>query len=182
MARISINLLPVEFTLEEVKRSKFVRVQAIGVAVILIMVFLSSLTVALRILQSQNIEQIQTRVVLAEGQIDQFKGAQGSLILLKNRLSTINQYLGKSSKQTEVYQFIDSITPPSVSITSISIDKTGDVSIAALARDIISLDNFISGLSDEEISKGKVSRVSVESLNLGRDGVYRVNFKIKLKL
>lgn len=180
MAKISINLLPVEFTREEVKRSKFVRLQAIGVAVILIMVFLSSLTIALRILQSQNIRQVQTRVVAAEGQIDQFKGAQGSLVLLKNRLSTIDKYLGKPSKQTEIYQFIDSITPPDVNITSISVDKIGDVSMVAIARDITSLDNFIQSLTGKE-KGGKISQVSVESLNLGRDGVYRVNFKIKLK-
>ena len=51
--KIAINLLPIEFTEQEVKRAKFIKIQTIGVFVILLMVFLSSLSVALVILQSQ---------------------------------------------------------------------------------------------------------------------------------
>lgn len=179
MAKISINLLPIEFIQEEVKKTKFVKLQSIGVIIILIMVFLTSLTVALRILQSQNIQGFQIRVSQAEGRINEFKEAQGSLILLKNRLGVISQHLGKTSKQREVYQFIDSLIPSSISVGSVSIDKVGEASMVALARDINSLDNFIRSLTDEEESKGKISQVSIESLNLGRDGIYRINLKIK---
>lgn len=181
MARISINLLPVEFIQEEVKRSKFARLQTIGVAIILIMVFLASLTVALRILQTQNINRFQLKASLAEERINGLKEAQGSLILLKNRLGIISRYLGKSSKQTEVYQFIDSIIPPSVNVTSVSIDKSGDASMLFLARDIVSLDNFIGSLTNPGNNSGKISRVSIENINLGRDGIFRVNLKIKPK-
>lgn len=181
MAKIAINLLPIEFKQEEVKRSKFVKVQTVGVIIILLMTFLSSLTVALRILQSQSIRQVQTRVTQAEEMVSELQGTQGSLILLKNRLGTINKYLGKSSKQSEIYHLIDSTAPPSVSITSISIDQTGSVSMVTLARDATSLEEFIQGLISKDANQAKISQVAVESLNRGRDGIYRVNFKIKPK-
>ncbi len=181
MARISINLLPYEFTKEEVKRLKFVKVQLIGVIIILLMIFMASLTLALRILQSQSIRQVQTRVTQAEEMVSELKGTQGSLILLKNRLGTINQYLGKPSEQSEIYQLIDATASRSVSITSMSIDQSGGVSMVVLARDAASLENFIQGLTSKDTNREKISQVSLESLNRGRDGIYRVNFKIKPK-
>lgn len=181
MAKIAINLLPIEFKQEEIKRSKFAKVQMVGMMIILVMTFMTSLTVALRILQSQSIRQVQTRLTQAEEMVSELKGTQGSLILLKNRLGTINQYLGKSSKQSEIYKLIDSTAPQSISVTSISIDQTGSVSMVALARDATSLENFIQGLTSKDTNQEKISQVSVESLNRGRDGIYRVNFKIKPK-
>lgn len=188
MANISINLLPIEFTQGEVKRAKFFKVQTIGVIIILFMTFLASLTVALRILQSQNIKQVQAQVSVVEGKVGALKETQASLLLLKNRLSTINQYLGGSSKQSEIYSLITSILPPSVSVTSISIDPDGGVSLVVLADDIIQLESLLSGLSnqeehqEEQVPSGdKIRQISVESLNRSRDGIYRVNLNIKPK-
>ena len=62
MSQIAINLLPYEFREQEIKRTKFYKLQSIGIGIIMLMVFLSSLTVALRVLQSQNISQIQKQV------------------------------------------------------------------------------------------------------------------------
>ena len=55
METISINLLPKEFTAEEIKQGKFYKIQAVGISVILLMVFLSVLTISLRIFQSSKI-------------------------------------------------------------------------------------------------------------------------------
>ena len=65
--RISINLLPPEFLAEDIKRIKFVKIQTIGIGIVLVMIFLASLTVSLRILQSYNIAQIQNKL----GQIEE---------------------------------------------------------------------------------------------------------------
>ena len=53
MAKVTINLLPLEFREQDLNNAKFYKVQIIGVAVVLLIIFLSSLTVALRILQSK---------------------------------------------------------------------------------------------------------------------------------
>lgn len=177
--KISINLLPVEFTHAEVKRAKFLRIQAIGVAIVLLMIFLSSLSLALRILQSHNLQQIQSQLNQSEGRVLDLKDRQGQLLLLKNRLAVINQYLGTPSKQTSIFKLLDKLLPQSLLVSSFSVDKSGDASLSAVAPDTASLESLITNLTSKESSEGKISQVAIESLNLGRDGFYRLSLKIK---
>lgn len=179
MTKISINLLPPEFTMEEVKRAKFIKVQTAGVAVILLMVFLSSLTVALRVLQSHNIQQVETKYSLAEQRVSGLKDVQASLILLKNRLTAINQHLGTSSKQASMYKLLDTIIPNSVTISSLVVDKSGNASVVGVAPDSEAVDSVISSLTDKELNENRIAEVSIDSMNRGRDGLYRISLKIK---
>lgn len=182
MAKIAINLLPLEFGALSVKEAKFRKVQAIGFATILLMVFLASLTVFLRILQSQNITQVQNKLTASEQKISNLKNTQASLLLLKNRLTTINQYFGVPSKQAEMYKLITTLLPASVSVSSISVEKTGEVLILAIAPDGDSLNTLITNLTTEESNQDKIAQVSLEGINRGRDGIYRISMKIKSKI
>lgn len=177
--KVAINLLPIEFRAEAIKTAKFYKIQTVGVAIILLMTFLASLTVALRILQSQNISQIQAKLTKSEAKISDLKNTQASLFLLKSKLTTINQYLGISSNQTQTYKLITKLLPPSISINSISVDKSGEVLVLALAPDGNSVDNLITNLTSKEINEDKISQVSLESINRGKDGIYRLSLKIK---
>ncbi len=177
--KISINLLPVEFTQAEVKRAKFYKIQAIGVAIVLLMIFLSSVTLALRILQSRGIGRIQFLMTQSEGKVLDLKDRQAQLLLLKNRLTIINQYLGTSSKQTAIFKLLDKLLPPSLSISSFSVDKSGDVQLTAVAPDTVTLETLITNLTTKESSEGKISQIAIESLNRGKDGFYRLSLKIK---
>lgn len=177
--KIAINLLPIEFTQAEVKRAKFIKIQTIGVAAILLMVFLSSLSVTLRILQSQNIKSVQTQVSASEQKISNLKDKQISLLLIKNRLAVINQYLGNSSKQTAMFILLERLIPSSISINSAIIGKSGDISILALIPDSLTLDNMINNLTDKTQNEGQIRQVSIDSVSRGKDGVYRVSLNIK---
>lgn len=177
--KISINLLPSEDIVKEVKRIKFYKIQFIGIIIILLMVFLTSLTVALRILQNRYITQYQVKVTAAEKQVSDLKNTQISLLLLKDRLKVIDEYLGVSSKQSSIYQLMDKLIPQSVVISAISVDQAGEVVLVALVQDSISLDVLISNLTNQETNENKISQVSVESLNRGRDGFYRISFTVK---
>ena len=179
MAKISINLLPAEFLQEEGKRTKFYKIQAIGIFVILLMVFFSSLSVALRILQSQSVKNVQIRVTAAEERIGQLKDTQASLILLKNRLSAINEYLNKPSAQAQLYAILGKIIPSNVGISSISIDKSGQAQVLASVPDSSTLDNLISSLVNTETNGGKIEEVSMDTVSRGKDGDYRINFRLK---
>lgn len=165
----------------EIKRAKFYKIQAIGVAVIMGMVFLSSLTVALRILQSQSIQQVKVKLGQSEQKVLNLKDRQVSLILLKNRLTVINQYLGTSSKQTAIYRLLDKLLPQSLVINSLTVDKTGDIILTGATIDSSSIDTLVESLLDKETNEDKVSQVAVESINRGRDGLYRISLKIKSK-
>lgn len=177
--KLSINLLPPEILAQQLKSAKFYKIQTIGVMVILTMIFLASLTIAMRVLQSRNIVEVQAKVTESAGQVSDLKNTQASLFLLSDRLKAISEYWGISSKQTLMYKLIEKLIPPSVVINSISIDKTGEVVFLALAPDSLSLDNLLNNLTTKESNEGKISQVSIDSLNRGRDGLYRVSFKVK---
>lgn len=179
--KVSINLLPAEFTTEEFKRTRFIKVQIIGIAVLLLMIFLSSLTVSLRILQSRGIKAVEGRVLGAEEKITDLKATQASLIFLKNRLAIIRQYLGTESKTVSLYQFLTNQIPKSVSANSISVDKEGNMLMLLHFRDIQELDSLLAGLLDPEKSEGKIKAVSLDSLSRGRDGLFRVSLKVETK-
>lgn len=181
MAKLSINLLPKEFTQEQVKRAKFYKVQLLGVAVILLMTFLASVTVALRILQSHHMGLLEAKLAEEEGRINNLKDRQASLLIIKNRLVTIDKYLGSNSNQADIYKLIDDLLPSQVSVTSLSVDRLGQVLLSAVVSDAQSVDDFISDLVDKEKNQQKVTQVSIDSLNRGRDGFYRLGIRIKPK-
>lgn len=177
--KIAINLLPAEFTQAEIKRTKFYKVQLIGILVVLLMVFLSSLSVALRILQSQNIKGVSAKVSAQEEKVAGLKDRQASLLLLKNRLSAISQYLGVSSKQATMFTLLDRLIPSSVAINSVNIDKAGSVIILGIAPEAETLNNMLLSLTDKESNDNLIKEVSVDNISRGRDGSYRVSFSVK---
>lgn len=179
--KISINLLPLEFTLEQHKKTKFYKIQAAGVAIIMAMVFLTVVTLGLRFLQSGNIAEVQDNLSRIENKVSELKTTQASLLLLKNRLTTINQYLGTSSKQAEMYKLINKLIPPSVTVSSFNIDKSGQVVLLALIPDPVALDNLVESLTSSELNEGKINQVSIDSLNRAREGIYRISMKVQAK-
>ena len=179
MAKISINLLPPEIIARELKEANFYKIQFVGVAVVLMMVFLASLTVALRILQSRNITEAEAKLTQTEQRVTDLKNTQASLFLLKNRLTVIDKYFGVPSKQSSLYQLINKLMPPSVVVNTIDVGKSGEVVLQAVVPDSASLDDLMNNLTVKDYNEGKISQVSVDSLNRGRDGYYRISFKIK---
>ena len=179
--KISINLLPPEIIAQEMKKAKFYKIQVVGIGIILIMIFLTALTLTLRILQSKNIAEVKASLEKSEQKISSLKSIEESIVLLKNRLSVVNQYFGVSSKQSAMYELIDKLTPPSVVINSISVNKTSEVIVQAYVPDPVSLDNFVNNLIGTENNENKISEVAIDNLSRSRDGLYRVSFKIKPK-
>ena len=177
--KIAINLLPEEYKIAEVKRAKFYKIQTIGVTITALLVFLSSLTIALRILQSHNLKQIQNKVSATEQKITDFKDVQGSLLLLKDRLTAINQYLDNPSQQVKMYNLVAELLPKSISISAISVSSSGEILVLGAAKDGGAVDKAIEDLTLSEVSKDKIGQVSVDGISRGKEGIYRLTFKIK---
>lgn len=177
--KISINLLPPEIIEHELKRTRFYKIQALGALVTLVMVFLAILTTVLALLQNRGIKLYQAQLAQAEQKVTGLKSTQASLLLLKNRLAVINQYLGVPSKQSSMYRLIDRLIPAPVVVNAVAISRDGGAVLVVSAPDSFSLDTLLSNLSSGETNEASISQVSVESLNRGRDGLYRVSFKIK---
>lgn len=177
--KIAINLLPPEILQNELKRKNFFKIQFLGIAVILLFVFLASLTVALRILQSNNIIAAQEELSRTQEKVADLKGTQDSLVLLKNRLDVIDQYLGVPSQSTSMYKMLEVLIPPSVMISSVSVNKGGEILLSATIPDFMILDDLINNLTQKDSNEGKISQISIENLSRGRDGFYRISLKIK---
>ncbi len=98
---------------------------------------------------------------------------------MKDRLKTIDQYWGVPSKQTVMYQLIDKVVPPAISVNGITVNRNGETVLLASSPDSENLDNLISELTTQKSSVDVIKEVTVERLSRGRDGVYRVSLKIK---
>lgn len=181
MAKISINLLPPEIISQELKKTRFYKIQFAGIGVILVMVFLTSLTLALQVLQSRNITVVQAKLAEEEQRVSSLKDTQAALLLLKDRLSVIGQYLGVPSNQSSLYKLIEELTPPSVIVTSVSVNKTNDVTFSVLVSNSVNLDNLLDNLTNKDNNKDAFRQVSIESLSRGRDEVYRMSLKVTSK-
>lgn len=179
MAKLSINLLPQEFRLEELKRIKFFKIQSIGVAVIVFVALLSLASVGLRILQSQNITLIQDNLAKTEQRVLDHKDVQGSLLLLKNRLTAVGKYLEVPSEGVYMYGLISKLVPQSVTVNSMSIGRDGEILVLAVSKDSTALDEMFDSLVSPETNEGKIKEVSMENLSRGRDGIFRINFTVK---
>lgn len=179
--KVSINLLPSEFTTGQLKKQKFYKVQAIGIGIILFMIFLSSLTFALQVLQNQKLSGLQNQLVSAEGKVSQFQETEASLVILKNRLGGISKYVGVSSKQTELFKLINNLLPQSLIVSQLSVDKSGNILITAVTTDSFAVDQFIDSLTSQETNEGKINTVVLDNFVRGGDGIFRLGFRITPK-
>jgi len=68
-----------------------------------------------------------------------------------------------------------------VNISSISVNKSGDISLLLDSPDSSSVDELISNLTTGEEAQAKIVNVAIEGLNRGRDGVFRLSLKITTK-
>lgn len=179
---MSINLLPAEYANQKAKVDRLYKVQQFGTITLLALAFLASFTFALRILQSQNIKQVEAKLDKAEGRVSDLKSKEATLFILKNRLEVINEFSSEKSKQLAVYELVNKNLPPQVSVTTVEINSFGNVLITLIAADASSLDNFINGLLESAVADSDIiDKVSIDSLNRSRDGFYRANLKVESK-
>lgn len=177
MSKISINLLPIENAVltEQTRRKKLI--QTVSVTLLLIMFFLASLVVTLRLLQTRNLNQVNTLSQVGESRIGGLRERESTLVLLKDRLGLIAKLTEHPSKQKLIYDLVIGKIPSSVNISSVSLDSTGNLSLSAVAPDYNSLSALFSFLSSDANFK-EIIGINVESLSRGRDGFYRVNLKL----
>jgi hypothetical protein len=175
--KFSINLLPEEFSVKQKEQQKFNTVQTFSVVGVLVLVFLASVVVVLRLLQSQKIDKLQSDTQLIESKVSDFKGKEASLFVLKNRLTNVSQILKQPSKQVDNYYLVAKIIPSGVLISSISVDRFGSVSLALLCPNQKLLEQLLAGLTSPTAFK-TFNQIEVESLTRGKDGFYRANLKV----
>lgn len=178
---MSINLLPLGYKELQKANTRFYKIQSISISLLLCLIFVASITVALRIIQAQQISAAENLLESNTQKVSSLKPRESSLFLLKDRLSSINQIISLPSKQRSLFNLVNQLIPPNLTLSFISVDTTGNMLLSTVAPDFSSLDNLLTTLSSPDKSEGQISQVSLESFSRSRDGLYRASIKVTPK-
>ena len=140
--------------------------------------FFSSLTVALRVFQTQRVNAAQSQLEESTNRVSSFKETEAQLSILKNRLGTIGKLTETPSKQRQMYNLVTELLPPQMVLNSVTVDSTGSVSLSLIAANIDAVENLTDSLLDTEKNEGLINKVEVENLTRSRDGIFRVGLKV----
>lgn len=175
---MNINLLPLTYKRLQQQNSKFYKIQTVSIILLLSLVFLTSVTIALRFLQSQQIKAAESSLQESSSRVTAFKSKEAALLILKNRLATIDSISAQPSKQRALYNLVNELVPPSLTISFVSVDSSGNMAVSLIAPNFTALDQLLSLLSSKEKNEGRIAKVSLESLSRSRDGLYRASLKV----
>lgn len=179
MERININLLPEEFSHKQREQAHIRKLQAVSGVIILIMIFLASSTLALRIIQLKSFQTVEAKAKAAEDKVTDFKDKEANLTVLKNRINIIKQVKAFPSRTSSSFDEILKLVPNDVLISSSSVDRNGTILLSIILPSSQTLATFLGNVLSDEVNMFK--KVEIESLSTGKDGVYRANLKILQK-
>lgn len=178
MDKISINLLPKEVLLQRKQSSKFATINTISVAILIILVFLSSATLAMRISQNFQLNEVKNNLTLAEQDVAVFQTKEAQLAFLKKRLEVINNLTNGDVKVKAIFNLILAIIPKDINVSEINVDKSGKMVIMISTTSLSSIETLISDLSSQEKNANLVKEINLDTLSKDKDGVYRLSLNI----
>ncbi|MDO8638688.1 MAG: hypothetical protein Q7R43_03870 [Candidatus Daviesbacteria bacterium] len=179
--RLMINLLPSEVILSRKQYSKFSMVSKISAAALIILVFFTSTTLALRFSQTFEQKKVEEGLVMAESKVSDLKGKEGQVIALKQRLDSISSILGNDTKRKAIFNMVVFLIPPDMQVLEVNVDKSGNMSVTLSSASLSSIQTLFDNLGNKEKNSDLISKVDLDGISLGRDSVYRFSLKITPK-
>lgn len=180
MGKILINLLPVELAEVAKEQKKKLRITKVSIGIIIVMILITSIVFAYRIIQSGTNEKIASNINAAREKINSYKQQEELLTVLKNRIDGITGLISKESIQAQAFNLIYALNPPQVKIVNLSIDKSGRVQMTGETTDIERLRFFFDNLTDPKKHEGKIAAVSIEGLSRASSGKIKFDLSIYL--
>lgn len=178
---IKINLLPSEFLSIQKEYRKFKKIQLICISVMLVFAFLSSMTVALRVFQSQKVNTAQNQLDDLTNKVTGFKNKEVQLLILKSRIGAIEKLTDAPSTQRSLYNLIYQLVPSNVQINSVAIGSGGSVGLSIIVPDANTLEELLNNLLSKEKNEGRILEVGIENLTRNRESPFRASLTIKAK-
>lgn len=176
--KLLVNLLPQEILIERRQSSKLALVNKLSILTLLILVFFTSATLGLRFTQNQELKLNQTNLARAENRVRGLKDKETSIVALKQRLTSIQGLIGGDNKIKGIFNLVIFLTPEDVQITEATVDKNGSMSLSMTTPSLQSLETLIDNLGTKEKNSGMISKVDMDGLSLGKDGLYRFSLKV----
>ena len=181
MTKILVNLLPKEVILQRKQSSKLSTASKISFMLLVILIFFTSATLALRISQVYQLNTAQAGVVKAEEKLASLRDKEGQITVLKQRLNSIQSLIGSDDKKKSIFNLIVYLTPTELQVSDLAVDKNGNVVVSFYGSSLVAMETLISSLADQEKNFDLISKVELEGLSLGKDSVYRFSMKVVSK-
>lgn len=181
MLTASINLLPSEIILQRKQSDKVSLVSKLSIGGMILLVFLTSATLALRVSQNMAVKQANANLAYAEGKVSSLKGKEGQVVLLKQRLEDIQSFAGGDAKKKAIFNLLISLTPSGIQISELSLDNKGVVIVNLESDSLNSINNFLTDLVSPEKNLDLISKIDLDNLALGKNRRYFLSLKITAK-
>lgn len=173
---ILINLLPGEEKVIEKEKARRSLVIKITAAVILLTILITTVAFAYKVYQGNQQEENTEQLATIKQQLGVLQEQEGYLNLVKKRLATIGNLQSQQSRELLALNLIYNLLPNSIVINSLNSSRDGVVLITGRAPDTSALEILINSLTDPDIIKQKISKISID--NLSRDAQGGLRFDI----
>jgi hypothetical protein len=172
-----INLLPPETLIASHESDRIRLVNMITISIFVVLLFFTSITLTMRFLQNLQYSKANSNLVSAQERFVDLKDKEGYVYLLKQRLSLIRG-LNSDTKKTAILNTVMSLVPSDISLTVISVTRSGGVDLSATTSSLDSFNGFISSLNNKEKSSNLINKVELISMSIGKDNVIRFSLII----
>lgn len=178
MSKIVVNLLPNEIVIERVKLAKLANINRLSIGILVALVVLSAGIFSLRFTQNGEVVHITQSLAAEEQKITSLKDKESQVIVLKQRLGDISKLNKGDEKITDMMNLIVGATPIDVEITDVAISKEGNVTVTFSSPSNEKIEELIDNLLTQGGEIGLLSKINLEGVSLGKDGIYRFGMRI----
>lgn len=175
---LMINLLPLEIILSRKQHSKLSLISKISVASLVVLIFFTSTTLALRFSQTFELKKSEQGLVLAESKVSNLKDQEGQAVALKQRLIAIDAILGGDAKRKSIFNMVIYLIPADLQVMEVNVDKNGNMNLVLSSASLTSIQTLINNLGDKEKNSDLISKVDLDGMSLGRDSVYNFSLRV----
>lgn len=181
MTQISVNLLPQEVILQRSQSSKLSKVTKLSFGLLVVLIFFTSATLALRVSQMYQLNQTQQGLARAQERLAGFQNKEGQMVVLKQRLDAIQSLIGTDEGKKSIFNLIVYLTPSDMQISDLTVDRNSNLMVSFSSPSLVAVETLISSLGDTGKNFDLISKVHLEGLSYGKDSVYRFTLKITSK-
>lgn len=177
-SRMSVNLLPPEMLYQRHQSFRLSLINKLSIGALLMMIFLTSAALAIKISQKSELQRSQNDVVMAESKVSELKVVESQFLILKQRLGSINSIMGGDTKRKAIFSLVVLLTPESLQITNASVDRNGYMAVSVYGNSVKAIETLIRDLGDKEKNSNLIATVDLDGLSMDREGTIRFNLKI----
>lgn len=174
-----INLLITEkkFSAKKIQIIRLVKVGSVILLIFYCVVAVGTFSVW-AYLQSES-QKVQEELNLKKQRITALKKIESLQVVLKQRLSSLNQVLGeKKFDYKGVLAYLEGLSSPEITLGGIDLSSDGKLSFSGTATNAFSLGDFIEKVSSEE---GIFSSVVLSSVSRKADAGYKFGLDVEVK-